>query len=105
MDFYWSDFTDLGADRKLRLSALQRRHFLRNPTKIDAFRGHVLIFGHFRKISSKKKRRFFDIFAVFFDSKTSIWSREDAESCQHVVSILFNPNKYRAIIASKYSLA
>ena len=44
MDFYWSEFTDLGADRKLTLAALQRHHFFRNPNNIDAFRDHVLIF-------------------------------------------------------------
>ena len=55
--FYLMDFDELGVVGQLALSAFQRHQNYRHATNIDAFRGHVLIFGHFRQI--------------FFDPKTS----------------------------------
>ncbi len=45
--FYWSDFDELGVVGKLALSAIERRQHHHQPSDINAFYDHVLIFGHF----------------------------------------------------------
>ena len=50
-----SDLDELGVVGKRALSAIERHQNYHQPTNIDAFHGHVLIFGHFGQISLGQK--------------------------------------------------
>ena len=60
--FYLMDFDELGVVGKLALSAFQRHQNYHQPSNIDAFRGNILIFGHFRSIFFDQKISIFDAF-------------------------------------------
>ena len=62
--FYLMDFDELGVVGKLALSAFQRHQNYHQPSNIDAFRGNIVIFGHFRPIFFDQKISIFDAFGM-----------------------------------------
>ena len=70
MDLYCMDFDELGVVAKLALSAFQRHQNHHQPTNIDVFRGHVVIFAHFRSFFLVKNQ-FFQQFQTFSSGKNA----------------------------------